>query len=188
MTEFQFDLKNDPEIYRELYFKEGYRTVWEFSRKALTAFLVFLALTAVAFAFAYKNNMTDQSMVIVGIAFVGLMITFFRFMAKVGKYRRWRAPIDAYIADITRYRSYSMSLSPHAVELKLDGVSHIEKIEEIVHSSIDHEYISFGNSQSPTKYLIPKKSVRQNEYERIKSFLKEVLKHGAIDPSNLPRN
>lgn len=182
MSEFQFEVKNDPEIYEELYFKDGYRTVWEFSKKALIAFLVFLAVTAVAFAVAYNQNMTNQSMVILGIAFVGLMITFFRFMSKVGKYRQWRAPIDAYINDITRYKSYWMVLTPQAIELKLDGVSYIEKVEEITHSTIDHEYVAFGNAQSPTKYLIPKKSVRQNEYERIKTFLKDVLKQGVAEP------
>jgi hypothetical protein len=176
MTELRLEIKSDPAIYSELYFKDGYRSIWEYVKKAALTLLLF-CVAAIAVFVLSSSNMDTTSLVLLAIACLGIIVSFVRLMIRVEKYRRWKAPIDAYIADITRYRSYRIVLTPASVEMQLDGVSHIEKLEHIVHSSIDPEYISFGNSASPTKYLIPRKSVRQHEFEQLKNFLREMIRH-----------
>lgn len=178
MEELRIDLKNNIESYREIYFINGSDSLFRYTRKTLIATAVFLAAT-ILLAMTAIDKGEDM---FIYLAIIAGLITFFLLIAllvKVGKFYKWKKPIDKYISDISSYKTYSLVLGPSAMEIIIDGAVYIQKWENVKNSTILPEYISIENNEQNMRYIFPAKCMRSHEYEKMKTFIRTVLKNTA---------
>jgi hypothetical protein len=178
MDELRIDLKNNIESYREIYFPNGSDSLFRYTRKLLIITLVFLAATALLTTTAIDKG--EDTFTYLAIA-AGI-ISFFLFIAVLGrisKFYKWKKPIDKYLSDISSYKTYSLALGPAAIEIIIDGNVYIQKWENVKNTTILPEYISIENNEQQMRYIFPAKCMRSHEYDKMKLFIRNVLKNTA---------
>jgi hypothetical protein len=181
MEELTIKLAYDPAHIKEIYYRNGQGSMFTYqpTRKVLTILFIILLLTAIVYFFTYQSP-TLRWVSVLGI--IALVVAGIKGSKVIGVYQKWKKQTDKYVEDMGRYKSYSIRLTLHAFEMLMDENTFIEKWENIRSLEINDSYIVLYKTADST-YLLPAKSMRQNEFESLKDFIRNKIMASTTDGS-----
>lgn len=179
MEELTIKLRYDPAHIKEIYYRNGQGSMLTYkpTRKVVIVLLVILLLTAIMYFFTYQSPVL-RWIPILGI--IALVVAAIKGSKVIGDYQKWKKQTEKYLEDLGRYSSYSIRVTLNAFEMLMDESTFIEKWENIRSLEINDSYIVLYKTADST-YLLPARSMRQNEFESLKDFIRNKIMASTTD-------
>lgn len=173
MEELRIQLTYNPDHFKEIYYQNGEAGILTFkpTRKAIK-YVIISALFTVIIYFASYIFPDISWLIIMGL--ISIFFTVIYALIVIIKHQHWKNKTESYLKDLAQYKLYNIHLTSHAIEVALDEKTFIEKWESIKSVQIFNTYIFLYKSDVPS-FLFPAKSMRREEYEQLKDFIKSKI-------------
>jgi hypothetical protein len=175
MEEFNIHLTYNPDHFREIYYRNGQGNIFTHKsfRNAIIIPIVLLVITAIIYLISNKFPGISW---LIGVGLVVILGATVYAIIAIIKYTRWKASTEAYLKELSQYKSYNLSVTANAIEVALDSKIVIEKWENIKSAIIETDYMLLRNQSGPA-YIFPAKAMKTDEFEKLKEFIKIKIKH-----------
>jgi len=173
MEELKIELTYNPDHFREIYYQNGQGGILTYrpTRNAITYLITFTLLTAVIFVASYEWPGISW---LIMLGLLAILIAGIYAFIVISNYQKWKNNAEVYLKDLAQYKLYILHLTTNAIEIVLDTKTFIQKWDNINAAQIYDTYIKLSGSDVPD-FLFPAKSMRQDEFEKLKDFIKNKI-------------
>jgi hypothetical protein len=165
----EIELKNNPEHFKELYFRENQGNYF-LSAAIKKQFIVLCILIVLEIV---VNTVFPGNGLLIGPVSIALAICFGYYLYAAFYIWKWKREVYEFLKSENAKSEFQLILTDNSFSFRNDKTEHIEKWEIIKSIDITPEYISISGKQ---EYLILKKSVSSEAYELIKKTISEKVK------------
>ena len=174
MEDILIDLTFRESDFTEIYYLNGNKNIFAYSSIKKISFRILLLAIASTVIYFFSINFPILSwLLIIGIIVIGISIS--RFFVLGFRYYSRKNRIDKYLKELSGIQYFRLILKGNSFESIQDSETKIEKWGNIRLSTIGDKYI-WINSSSGDKYLFPAKSMKPEEFERLKELIKDKTK------------
>ena len=174
MNELKIELKDGYNNLKEIYYKNGQGSIWTY-KGTRTPIIISLILIGLSFTF-YVISLVYPFMgwiFMMTICSLGVFIGII-YLGFVGrKYLNWKKSVTRDLNKISKYETHWITMTEKTMEISNRDETLIDKWENVKFVSINDEYIFIKSSND--NYILPGKSMTTEQYEDVKSFIKQRL-------------
>jgi len=135
--------------------------------------MVFILLI---YGISFRFESLSWLLVIGSLAFI---ISFIYLLYSTAGYFRRRSAVEQHLKSLSKYTSFSISLTELSFEMALGADIFIEKWESIKNAEISPSKIVLYSSVHQY-YLLPAKSMKADEFENVAAFIRRKVKFDDI--------
>ena len=158
--------------FEELYFKDDNDKIFfspAIKKETYSATAILLA----CFASILYCILSNKSWQIIILILVFVVYKIWEFSAIINDKIKWKKSVVEYIDSVVKYNNYKIILSENAFNLISDENETIERWSEFIKAEITNEFITLRSKNE--NYIIPKKSVKPDEFEFLKKMVKDKI-------------
>jgi len=153
----------------EIYYRNNNGS-WLFNKTTYNSFLLLsLSLIGLAISIAF-----DYAQHIIPIIVILFGFILFDVASKFYAYFKWRKTVNAYLDVQEKYKSHKIQITSNYFSIEQDNDVTIERFDQITICEINTDFIHLSGTNT---YLIPKKSMSDQEYANLTNILKESIKN-----------
>jgi len=174
MEELKIELTYNPQDFREIYYQNGQGSLFTYKPTQKAIIYFFSAALFICVIYFVSHKVPGISWLLV-LALFGLLITGINMGITVYRYLRWKADTESYIKGFAQYKSFHIQLSPGAIEFTQDSTTTIDKWDSITAAHFFENYIMVYQEHEAA-YFIPAKSMKPDEFIKLKNFISNKIK------------
>ncbi len=175
MEELNIQLNYDPNHFRELYYKNGQGSVFTYmpTKNSIIITALLVLITIVIYFFSLNNSSISWLLILGSIA---ILFSLAATIVVIIKHQKWKNSFEEYLKKISLYQTFKISLTSKSIEVTLDSSGTIENWETIKMVQLEQDYVSLKKEAEQEVYFFPAKAMTQDEFEKLKVFIREKVK------------
>lgn len=172
MEELKIQLTYNPDYFREIYYKNGQGSILTYKpvRKFIIAIVALTIATVIIYFLSYKFPGISW-LIVVGLVAIFIKVAY--AIIPITTYAKWKTNIETYLKEVSQYKSYSLAVTAHTIEVALDSKISIEKWDNIKSANIENDHIIL---RGDTSYIFPARTMKPEEFEKLKEICKMKMK------------
>lgn len=167
----EIELKYNRKDFEEIYFRNGDNRIL-LNPNLRKDFNIIIVIAAVLTGTSIYYEATGKNAGFVIFLFILISLASIRFYAKATPFITWKSTINSYLNDLEKIKKSKLVLSSNTFSLIQDEKETIEKWSEFKKVEIEPTYLLITGS---TTYLIPKKSMKDFEFELFRKIITEKI-------------
>jgi hypothetical protein len=174
MEEIVIELTFRKEDFEEIYFADGNKNIFLYPPARKFLFIIIALIIFWWIIYFLSINFPIINWLLFAIIVV-IIICACYYLRIAFKYISWKNKVVKHITEISKFKYFKIILKQNSFEYNQDDDIKIEKWENIKSSRILNNSI-FLVLDNQENYLFPSKSMKPEEYEKFKDFIKEKTK------------